>query len=185
MTKIAHVNGLLTCLQNILWLQRCPEPANFRPRCSWLLVQQRVLLLLKCHAKQIQSTQDFLVTFLCGLSEFSTTCCQKCNTLYAFSKANKSRSCITVNIASEKTRFLYWYLLWINKKKSCIVSCENALFSGLTEVDVTSGDISIGSTSGNLKAQTKSGDINVNLSHHDDVTLQSKEGNKEPRVFMD
>lgn len=70
-------------------------------------------------------------------------------------------------------------------KKNHVSYCENALFSGLTEVDVTSGDISIGSTSGYLKAQTKSGDINVNLSRHDDVTLKSKEGNKEPHIFMD
>jgi len=48
---------------------------------------------------------------------------------------------------------------------------------GLTEVDVDSGDISVGSTSGKLKAVTKSGNINVNLSHHDDIKLKTNEGN--------
>jgi len=50
------------------------------------------------------------------------------------------------------------------------------LFSGLTEVDVDSGDISVGSTSGKLKAVTKSGNINVNLSQHDDIKLKTNEG---------
>ena len=50
------------------------------------------------------------------------------------------------------------------------------LFSGLTEVDVERGDISVGSASGKLKAVTKHGNINVNLAHLDIVTLKSKEG---------
>lgn len=47
---------------------------------------------------------------------------------------------------------------------------------GLTEINVDSGDISVGSASGKLKAVTRNGNIDVNLSHHDDVTLRSKEG---------
>ena len=50
------------------------------------------------------------------------------------------------------------------------------LFSGVTEVDVEEGDISVGSASGKLKAVTNHGNIDVNLAHNDDVTLKSKEG---------
>ena len=46
----------------------------------------------------------------------------------------------------------------------------------MTEINVDSGDISVGSASGKLKAVTRNGNIDVNLSHHDDVTLRSKEG---------
>lgn len=49
-------------------------------------------------------------------------------------------------------------------------------FLGFTEVNVENGNISIGSTSGTLKAVTKSGNIDVSLSKHDDVTLETKKG---------
>ena len=49
-------------------------------------------------------------------------------------------------------------------------------FSGLTEVKVKNGNISIGSTSGSLSAVTKSGNIDVSLSKHDDVTLKTNTG---------
>ena len=53
----------------------------------------------------------------------------------------------------------------------------NCIFlSGLTVVHVEDGDMSIGSTSGELKAFTRRGNIDVNLSQHDDVTLETKEG---------
>ena len=47
---------------------------------------------------------------------------------------------------------------------------------GLTEVNVDSGDITVCSTCGTLKAVTRSGNINASLSHHDDVVLKSREG---------
>ena len=46
----------------------------------------------------------------------------------------------------------------------------------MTEVSVKNGDISIGSTSGILKAVTNSGNIDVSLSQHDNVILETKEG---------
>ena len=46
----------------------------------------------------------------------------------------------------------------------------------MTEVNVKNGDISIGSTSGTLKAVTKSGNIDVSLSRHNNVILETKEG---------
>ena len=64
----------------------------------------------------------------------------------------------------------------------CTVHCTCKLwfllFLGLTEVHVEDGDISVGSTSGKLKAVTNSGNINANLSHHDNITLKTKEGIK-------
>lgn len=48
---------------------------------------------------------------------------------------------------------------------------------GSTEIDVDRGDISVVSASGKLKAVTTTGNVNVNLSYHDDVMLKSKEGN--------
>lgn len=49
-------------------------------------------------------------------------------------------------------------------------------FSGATEVSVKNGNISIGSTSGILKAVTKTGNIDVSLSRHNNVILETKEG---------
>lgn len=49
-------------------------------------------------------------------------------------------------------------------------------FSGVTEVSVKNGNISIGSTSGILKAVTKTGNIDVSLSRHNNVILETKEG---------
>ena len=46
----------------------------------------------------------------------------------------------------------------------------------MTEVSVKNGDISVGSTSGTLKAVTNSGNIDVSLSRHNNVTLETKEG---------
>ena len=48
--------------------------------------------------------------------------------------------------------------------------------SGVTEVSGKDGDISIGSTSGILKAVTHTGNIDVSLSRHNDVMLETKEG---------
>ena len=47
---------------------------------------------------------------------------------------------------------------------------------GLTEVNVDSGDITVGSTCGTLKAVTRSGNIDASLLRHDDVVLKSREG---------
>lgn len=46
----------------------------------------------------------------------------------------------------------------------------------MTEVNIKNGDISVGSTSGTLKAVTNSGNIDVSLSRHSNVTLETKEG---------
>ena len=43
-------------------------------------------------------------------------------------------------------------------------------------VHVEDGDMSIGSTSGELKAFTRRGNIDVNLSQHNDVMLETKKG---------
>lgn len=48
--------------------------------------------------------------------------------------------------------------------------------SGESEVSVKSGDISIGSTSGILKAVTNTGNIDISLSQHNNVILETKEG---------
>lgn len=48
--------------------------------------------------------------------------------------------------------------------------------SGVTEVNVKNGNISVGSTSGILKAVTKTGNIDVSLSRHNNVILETKEG---------
>ena len=48
--------------------------------------------------------------------------------------------------------------------------------SGVTEVSGKDGDISVGSTSGILKAVTHTGNIDVSLSRHNDVMLETKEG---------
>ncbi|PFX14333.1 Protein FAM185A [Stylophora pistillata] len=45
-----------------------------------------------------------------------------------------------------------------------------------TEIHVEEGNISIGSTSGQLEAFTGRGSIDVNLSQHEDVKLNTKEG---------
>ncbi|XP_020601270.1 protein FAM185A-like [Orbicella faveolata] len=47
---------------------------------------------------------------------------------------------------------------------------------GESEVSVKSGDISIGSTSGILKAVTNTGNIDISLSRHNNVILETKEG---------
>lgn len=47
---------------------------------------------------------------------------------------------------------------------------------GFTEIHVEEGNISIGSTSGQLEAFTGRGSIDVNLSQHEDVKLNTKEG---------
>lgn len=47
---------------------------------------------------------------------------------------------------------------------------------GVTEVNIKNGDISVGSTSGALKAVTNSGNIDVSLSRHNNVILETKEG---------
>lgn len=47
---------------------------------------------------------------------------------------------------------------------------------GVTEVSVKNGDISVGSTSGTLNAVTNSGNIDVSLSRHNNVILETKEG---------
>ena len=57
-------------------------------------------------------------------------------------------------------------------------------FSGSTEIDVDRGDISVVSASGKLKAVTTTGNVNVNLSYHDDVMLKSKEGNYESLLHV-
>ncbi|XP_067052659.1 protein FAM185A-like [Acropora muricata] len=54
---------------------------------------------------------------------------------------------------------------------------------GLTEVNVDSGDIAVGSTCGTLKAVTRSGNINASLLHHDDVVLKSREGNISVKIL--
>ena len=46
----------------------------------------------------------------------------------------------------------------------------------MTEVSVKNGNITVGSTSGTLKAVTESGNVDVNVSQHDDVTLETKTG---------
>ena len=46
----------------------------------------------------------------------------------------------------------------------------------MTEVSVKNGNITVGSTSGTLKAVTKSGNVDVNVSQHDNVTLETKTG---------
>ena len=46
----------------------------------------------------------------------------------------------------------------------------------MTEVNIKNGDISVGSTSGALKAVTNSGNIDVSLSRYNNVILETKEG---------
>lgn len=46
----------------------------------------------------------------------------------------------------------------------------------MTEVNIKNGDISVGSASGTLKAVTNSGNIDVSLSRHNNVILETKEG---------
>ena len=46
----------------------------------------------------------------------------------------------------------------------------------MTEVSVKNGDISIGSTSGILKAVTNTGNIDISLSRHNNVILETKKG---------
>ena len=53
----------------------------------------------------------------------------------------------------------------------------------MTEVSVKNGDISVGSTSGTLKAVTNSGNIDVSLSQHNNVTLETRVG-KLPKNSM-
>ena len=62
-------------------------------------------------------------------------------------------------------------LLW-----TLIVHFVHFSLSGVTEVSAKNGDISISSTSGTLKAVTNTGNIDVSLSRHDNVILETKEG---------
>lgn len=55
--------------------------------------------------------------------------------------------------------------------------------ASLTEVNVDSGDITVGSTCGTLKAVTRSGNIDASLLRHDDVVLKSREGNISVKIL--
>lgn len=51
-----------------------------------------------------------------------------------------------------------------------------SFLAGFTEIRAEDGNISIGSTSGQLEAFTGRGSIDVNLSQHEDVVLNTNEG---------
>lgn len=55
--------------------------------------------------------------------------------------------------------------------------------ASLTEVNVDSGDITVGSTCGTLKAVTRSGNISASLLRHDDVVLKLREGNISVKIM--